>query len=121
MLIKQLKSKIHRVRLTKVDMEYEGSISIDKDLLDAALLQPFESVHVWNINNGKRLETYVIEAPAGSGEVGLNGAAARGAAARGAAVGDVIIIASWCWRDAEDTQAPSIVLVDEKNRKKSAP
>ena len=114
MLIKQLKSKIHRVRLTKVDMEYEGSISIDKDLLDAARLRPFEAVHIWNINNGIRLETYVIEAPAGGGEIGLNGAAARGAA-----VGDVVIIASWCWIEADAAKAPAIILVDEQNKHKA--
>ncbi|NTU77509.1 MAG: aspartate 1-decarboxylase [Alphaproteobacteria bacterium] len=111
MLVKQLKSKIHRVRLAKVDLEYEGSISIDKDLMAAAKLEPFESVHIWNVNNGMRLETYVIEAPAGSGEIGLNGAAARGAA-----VGDVVIIASWVWRSEEEKFAPAVVFVDAKNR-----
>lgn len=115
MIIKQLKSKIHRAQLTKVDLTYEGSVSIDKNLMKAANLKPFESVHVWNINNGTRLETYVMEAPAGSGEVGLNGAAARGAA-----LGDVMIIASWCWLDKKEKREPAIILVDEKNRIKKA-
>ncbi len=113
MHVKQLKSKIHRARLTKVDIDYEGSISIDRDLIEAGRLEPFESVHVWNVSTGARLETYVIEAPAGSGEVGLNGAAARGAS-----VGDIIIIASWVWRDAEESFHPVVILVDEMNRMK---
>ncbi len=113
MHIKQLKSKIHRARLTKVDIDYEGSISIDTDLMEAGRLEPFESVHVWNVSTGARLETYVIEAPAGSGEVGLNGAAARGAA-----LGDVMIIASWCWHDTDEKMEPAIILVDEENRMK---
>jgi aspartate 1-decarboxylase len=114
LLIKQLKCKLHRVRLTKVDLHYEGSLSIDRNLLAAAQLQPFEAVHVWNISTGHRLETYIIEAPEGSGEVGLNGAAARGAA-----LGDLLIVASWIWRDAAKPFTPRIVLVDLENRLKS--
>jgi aspartate 1-decarboxylase len=111
MLIKQLKCKLHRVRLTKVDLHYEGSLSIDRHLLAAAGLQPFEAVHVWNVSTGHRLETYIIEAPDASGEVGFNGAAARGAA-----LGDLLIVASWIWRDAQEPHTPRIVLVDEGNR-----
>jgi len=111
MQVKQLKSKIHRARLTKVDIDYEGSISIDKNLIEAARLEPFESVHVWNVSTGARLETYVIEAPAGSGEVGLNGAAARGAS-----VGDIVIIASWVWRERDEKFDPAVILVDNDNR-----
>ncbi len=110
MLIKQLKTKIHRARLTKVDMAYEGSMGIDKNLIDAAGLEPFEAIHVWNVNTGHRLETYVIEAPAGSGEISLNGAAARGASE-----GDIVIIAAFCWRDVAEKFAPTVILVDEKN------
>lgn len=110
-MIKKLKCKIHRVRLTKVDIEYEGSISIDRDLIDAAGLEPFEAINVWNASTGARLETYVIEAPAGSGEIGLNGAAARGAA-----VGDVVILAAWRWQEEGVALAPAIVFVDEHNR-----
>ena len=97
--------------MTKVDLTYEGSLSIDKDLIDAAGLEPYEAIHVWNVNNGMRLETYVIEAPAGSGEIGLNGAAARGAA-----MGDVLIIAAWGWRNEGDGAKPVVILVDEQNR-----
>jgi aspartate 1-decarboxylase len=111
MLTKYLKCKIHRARLTKVDLEYEGSLSIDKNLLDAAGLEPFEAIHVWNVNNGMRLETYAIEAPAGSGEIGLNGAAARGAA-----LGDTLIIAAWCWHAPGEKSAPTVILVDDQNR-----
>lgn len=113
MIIKKLKSKIHRVRLTKVDIDYEGSISIDRDLIDAAHLDVNEAICVWNVSTGQRLETYVIEAPAGSGEIGLNGAAARGAS-----VGDIVILASWCWLDKGETHDSIVVLVDDKNRKK---
>ena len=109
--IKKLKSKIHRVKLTKVDIDYEGSISIDRNLMDAAKLEPFESICIWNVSTGARLETYVIEAPAGSGEIGLNGAAARGAH-----VGDIVILASWCWLKAGEAHTPDVVLVDEHNR-----
>lgn len=113
MIIKKLKSKIHRVRLTKVDIDYEGSISIDRDLIDAAHLDVNEAICVWNVSTGQRLETYVIEAPAGSGEIGLNGAAARGAS-----VGDIVILASWCWLQSGEKHDPLVVLVDDKNRKK---
>ncbi len=113
MIIKKLKSKIHRVRLTKVDIDYEGSISIDRDLMDAAQLEVNESICVWNVSTGQRLETYVIEGAAGTGEIGLNGAAARGAS-----VGDIVILASWCWLQAGEKHDPLVVLVDDKNRKK---
>ncbi len=111
MFIKQLKAKIHRATLTGADMEYEGSIAVDSTLLRMAGLEEFEAVHVWNVSTGARLETYVIEAPAGSGQICLNGAAARGASK-----GDVVIIAAWCWRDASEKFAPSIVLVDKTNK-----
>ena len=111
MMIKKLKTKIHRVKLTKVDIEYEGSISIDKDLMDAAGLEPFEAINVWNVTTGARLETYVIEGAAGSGEIGLNGAAARGAA-----VGDIVILAAWTWLAKGEEHKPIVVLVDEGNK-----
>jgi aspartate 1-decarboxylase len=113
MFIKQLKAKIHRVRVTKVDVDYEGSISIDRDLIEAAGLKPFEAVCIWNVTNGARLETYVIEAPAGSGEIGLNGAAARLAL-----TGDIIIIAAFCWLHEDEKREPVVVLVDEANKVK---
>jgi len=110
MMIKKLKSKLHSFRLTQVDIDYEGSISIDRDLMDKAGIEPFESVHVWNVSTGNRLETYAIEAPRGSGEFGLNGAAARGAAK-----GDIIIIASWCWLSKDDPYNPVVIIANDKN------
>ena len=77
MIVKALKSKIHRAVVTEADLNYVGSISIDKKLMDAANLLPYEQVHVLNISNGNRLETYVIEAPENSGEICINGAAAH--------------------------------------------
>jgi aspartate 1-decarboxylase len=110
---KLLKSKLHRATITRSDLHYEGSIAIDEALLKAANIVPFESVHVWNLNNGNRLETYAIPAPAGSGEICLNGAAARLAIA-----GDLVIIATWCWLDEEKVAAhqPTLVFLDEANR-----
>lgn len=109
-MLKKLKSKLHGFKLTQCDLEYEGSISIDKDLMDAAGIDIFESIHVWNVSTGKRLETYVIEAPRGSGEFGLNGAAARGSAK-----GDVIILATWCWLSGDEPYNPIVIIGDENN------
>ena len=107
-----LKSKIHRARVTHANIEYEGSISIDKKLMEAADILPFEQVHVLNINNGARFETYAIEAEAGSGEIGIQGAAARLASA-----GDKVIILTY--RQVEEAELqnhhPTRVYVDEKN------
>lgn len=107
-----LKSKIHRATLTGTDLEYEGSITLDRDLIDAAGLLPGEQVHVLNLNNAQRLVTYVIEAPAGSGTVLLNGPAARLGMP-----GDRVVILSYCTlSDAElATHRPTVVLVDEHN------
>ena len=108
-----LKSKLHRVRLTGTELDYEGSITIDRALLEAADMQPGEQVHVLNLSNGSRIVTYVIEAPAGSGTVLLNGPAARTGQ-----VGDQVIVLSYC--ELEDAEArghsPSVVLVDEDNK-----
>ena len=108
-----LKSKIHRVTITESDLNYDGSLTIDKDLMDAADLVPFEHVRVYNINNGERFDTYAIEGSSGSGVIGLNGAAAR----KGH-VGDLIIIASYAqFEDSELKHfAPKILLCDENNR-----
>ena len=113
MLRKLLRAKIHRATVTKVDLEYEGSIAIDECLLKAAGLLPYEAVHIWNLNNGERLETYVITAPEGSGEICLNGAAARLAHS-----GDMVIIAAFSWMTSEEIAAhkANIVVVDGKNR-----
>lgn len=108
-----LRSKIHRATVTKVDLHYEGSLSVDEGLMDAAGILPYEAVHVWNVNNGQRLRTYAIPAPRGSGEIFLNGAAARLGQA-----GDVVIIATFCWLEDEAARQhhPRIILVDTDNR-----
>jgi aspartate 1-decarboxylase len=108
-----LRSKIHRATLTGTELDYEGSIAIDRDLMKAADLLPGEQVHVLNLSNASRLVTYAIEAPAGSGTIMLNGPAARLGA-----IGDKVIIIAFCeLDDAEARQfKPTIVHVDEKNR-----
>ena len=108
-----MKSKIHRATVTGADLHYEGSIAIDSTLIEAAGFLPGEAVHVWNINNGERLETYVIPAAPGSGEIRLNGAAARLVAP-----GDLVIILSFCWLEeaAARQHQGKVVLVDEHNR-----
>ena len=112
MFRKLLKSKIHRATVTRSDLNYEGSIAVDADLLEAADIQPFEAVHVWNVTNGSRLQTYAIAADRHTGEICLNGAAARLAQA-----GDLVIIASFAWMDEKEAaQAnPKLVFVDAKN------
>jgi len=111
-----LKSKIHRATLTATDLHYEGSIAIDKNLLDVADILPGEQVHVLNINNGNRLITYAIEAPAGSGTLMLNGPAARCGMP-----GDIVVVITY--GNFDDTEArlhqPSIVTVDATNRIKT--
>ena len=108
-----LKSKIHRARLTGTELEYEGSITIDAALMHAADMLPGEQVHVLNLSNGSRIVTYVIEAPARSGTVLLNGPAARTGQ-----VGDHVIVLSYCELSDEEAHAsrPRVVLVDEENR-----
>jgi aspartate 1-decarboxylase len=107
------KSKIHRATLTGAHLDYEGSISVDRDLMDAAELVPYEKVQVLNLSNGVRLETYVIEGPRGSGEIQLNGPAARLGHA-----GDQVIIVSYAEYEEEEvaTHAPTVVHVDARNR-----
>jgi len=110
-----LKSKIHRATLIGTDLDYEGSITIDENLLGKADILPGEQVHVLNINNGERFVTYAIAAPPGSGTVLLNGPAARLGT-----VGDKVIIISYCQVPADkakDLQA-KIVLVDDENKPK---
>jgi aspartate 1-decarboxylase len=108
-----LKSKIHRARVTQTNIDYEGSISVDKLLLEAADILPFERVEVLNINNGARFSTYAIEGAAGSGIIGLNGAAARLASK-----GDTVIILTYT--SVPDSEAitltPRLVYVDAENR-----
>jgi len=109
MLIEVLKSKIHMVSITGANLNYIGSITIDEDLLEAANLIENEKVHVLDLNNGERLETYVIKGKRGSGEICLNGAAARKVI-----VGDVIIIMSFAMMDFQEVKSfkPTIVFPD---------
>lgn len=111
MQIEVFKSKIHRVKVTEADLNYIGSITIDEDLLDAANMIEGEKVQIVNINNGERLETYTIKGKRGSGEVCLNGPAARRVA-----VGDIIIIISYGIMDFEEAKTfkPSIVFPNEE-------
>jgi aspartate 1-decarboxylase len=113
MQIEILKSKIHRATVTQTDINYIGSVTIDEDLMEAANLIEFEKVHVLNINNGERIETYVIKGEKGSGIICLNGAAARKFVA-----GDIIIIASYAMMDFEEAKKfmPRFVFPDKKNR-----
>jgi len=113
MLIKVLKSKIHRVKITEAELHYVGSITIDEDLMEAADLVENEKVQIVNINNGERLETYVIKGERNSGQICLNGPAARKAQ-----VGDIIIIISYCSVDKEEakTHQPIVIFPDAKNR-----
>ncbi|MDD4848132.1 MAG: aspartate 1-decarboxylase [Bacteroidales bacterium] len=106
MWIEVLKSKIHRAVVTRADLDYIGSITIDEDLMDAANLIENERVHIYNITNGERLETYVIKGNRGSGEIGINGAAAHKAKE-----GDLVIIVSYASMDFEEAKQhkPTIV------------
>ena len=108
-----MKSKIHRARVTQVDLDYEGSITIDRALMEAGDILPFERVEVLNVNNGARFSTYAIVGEANSGIIGINGAAARLVAK-----GDIVLILSYC--QVPDDEAisitPSIVRVDSQNR-----
>ena len=113
MFIEVLKSKIHRVRITQAELHYVGSITIDEDLMDAAKIIENEKVQIVNINNGERLETYVIKGERGSGEICLNGPAARKAQ-----VGDIIIIISYAMLDAQEAKnhQPTILFPDQNNK-----
>ena len=112
MNITMLKSKIHRVTCTHAELHYEGSCTIDLDLLDAANILPFEQLHIYNVNNGERFTTYAIEAPRGSGTIGVNGAAAHKASA-----GDLLIICTYAEMDAAQAEhfKPELVYVDGAN------
>ena len=107
------KSKIHRATVTQADLDYEGSLTLDRNLLEAADILPGEQVHVWNVTRGTRLSTYAIGGEAGSGVVCINGAAAHLVSP-----GDLVIIATFT--DLDDAEArkhrPKVVLVDGKNR-----
>jgi aspartate 1-decarboxylase len=108
-----LKAKIHRAKVTDARLDYEGSLSIDRALMHLADMAPYEQVNVYNVNNGERFETYAIPAPEGSGEICLNGAAAR----KGQP-GDLVIIATYALLDEAEVarHQPRVVLVDGENR-----
>jgi aspartate 1-decarboxylase len=113
MLVNVCKSKIHKAVVTEAVLNYEGSITIDEDLMKEANLLPYELVQVLNHNNGARFETYVLVGKPGSGTICLNGPAARLGQVR-----DVIIIISYCMLDEEDARKhqPRLIFLDEKNR-----
>ncbi len=113
MTIQLLKSKIHRVRITESNIDYVGSITIDQELMDAAKLIENEKVQIVNVNNGERLNTYVIRGAPGSGVISLNGPAAR----KGL-VGDIVIVISYCTIDFEEARSfkPTIIFPDGHNR-----
>jgi aspartate 1-decarboxylase len=108
-----LRAKIHRATVTQCDLNYEGSCGIDQDLLEAADIREFEKIELYNINNGERFSTYAIVGKRGSGEISLNGAAARLAQ-----LGDLLIICTYApMSDAEAAEyQPKIVFVNDKNR-----
>lgn len=113
MIIKLLKSKIHRATVTEADLNYMGSLTLDEDLMDAAGLIEFEKIQVLDITNGSRLETYIIRGKRGSGEVCINGAAAHLIHE-----GDLVIIVSYCQLTENESlnHKPNIVNVDNENK-----
>lgn len=113
MKLQVFKSKIHRARVTFADLDYEGSVTIDADLLDAANILPYEAVHIWNVTRGTRLITYAIEGPRGSGAVCVNGAAAHHNSP-----GDLVILATFAEMTPEEARRhrPIVVRVDDTNR-----
>lgn len=118
MHLTMLKCKLHRATVTECDLNYEGSISIDKKLIDAAGLIVNERVEIYNIDNGERFATYVIEGEPGSGVIGLNGAAARKAC-----VGDKVIICAYCSMSEDEAREhePRIVICGPKNKISKTP
>jgi aspartate 1-decarboxylase len=110
---KLLRGKIHRATVTGADLHYEGSVTIDEDLMKRADLLTHEAVHIWNVTNGERFETYAIPGQRGSGVVCINGAAAHKVRK-----GDLVIIAAFSWMEEDEARRwkPRVVFVDEKNR-----
>lgn len=113
MIITMLKSKIHRVRVTHSELDYEGSCAIDQDLLSAANIQEYEQIQIYNVTNGERFTTYAIIAKSGSGTISVNGAAAHKAKP-----GDIVIVATYGTLDERDTKLhkPKIIHVDTENK-----
>jgi aspartate 1-decarboxylase len=114
MMIELLKSKIHRVSVTGANLNYIGSITIDEDLMDASNLIENEKVEVLNLNNGERFETYVIKGDRGSGEICLNGAAARKVL-----IGDIVLIMAYAYMDVSEAKTfrPAVIFPDTKTNK----
>ena len=113
MRLNVFKSKIHRATVTHADLEYEGSVTVDSDLLDAAEILPYEAVHIWNVTRGSRLVTYALPGPRGSGAICVNGAAAHLNKP-----GDRVILATFAEMTREEARRhrPLVVRVDEQNR-----
>ncbi|WP_129782637.1 aspartate 1-decarboxylase [Peristeroidobacter soli] len=113
MRITLLQAKLHRVRVTRADLHYEGSCGIDDDLLERSGIREFQHLEIYNVENGERFTTYAIKSRRGSGEICLNGAAARKAA-----IGDHLIICAYSSYESEEMKAyqPIVVLVDDDNR-----
>lgn len=113
MRLNLFKSKIHRAKVTHADLEYEGSVTIDRDLMDAAQILPYEAVHIWNVTRGSRLVTYALEGPRGSGAICVNGAAAHLNRP-----GDVVILATFAEFEPDEARRhkPTVVRVDGRNR-----
>lgn len=113
MILTMLKGKIHRAKVVQAELDYVGSITVDKDLLEAAGILEYEKVQIVDINNGNRFETYTIAGERGSGMICLNGAAARCVQ-----TGDLIILMSYCQMTEEEarTYKPKVVFLDEKNK-----
>lgn len=113
MKVSMFKSKIHRATVTHADLAYEGSVTIDADLLDAAGILPYEAVHIWNATQGTRLMTYALEGPRGSGAICVNGAAAHLNKP-----GDLVILATFAEMTPEEARQhkPVVVRVDHQNR-----
>lgn len=113
MRLNVFKSKIHRATVTHADLEYEGSVTVDSDLLDAAEILPYEAVHIWNVTRGSRLMTYALPGPRGSGAICVNGAAAHLNKP-----GDLVILATFAEMTREEAQKhrPIVVRVDAENR-----
>lgn len=113
MRLNVFKSKIHRATVTHADIDYEGSVTIDRDLMDAARILPWEAVHIWNVTRGTRLVTYALEGPRGSRAVCVNGAAAHLNRP-----GDVVILATFADLEPEEARTfkPKVVRVDGHNR-----
>lgn len=118
MLLTMMKAKLHRAAVTQADLDYEGSIAIDRDLLDAVGILPHEQVDVWNVTNGQRFTTYALPAPRGGRTVGVNGAAARLVQR-----GDRVIITSFAQLAPEEAERfePSVLILNERNDPVAAP